>query len=91
MLVTDVLGDGFTGNTCGSDGTVYKVWSKDASRAGVWKLPPRRPPQPRRGPAADGLPNGLAIDPPGHTLYVSDSLKARSGRSRSQGAKPGRG
>lgn len=77
VLVTGVLGDTFTGNTRGSDGTVYfNVWSSDASRAGVWKLPPRGGTASRIAALpADGLPNGLAIDPSGHTLYVADSLK----------------
>jgi hypothetical protein len=76
VLVTGVLGDGFTGNTRGSDGTIYyNVWSKDASRAGVWKLPPGGHPSRVAALPADGLPNGLAIDPAGRTLYVSDSYK----------------
>jgi len=76
VLVTGVLGDAFTGNTRGSDGTIYyNVWSKDASRAGVWKLPPGGHPSRVAALPADGLPNGLAIDRAGHMLYVSDSLK----------------
>ncbi|RPE39142.1 SMP-30/gluconolaconase/LRE-like protein [Streptomyces sp. Ag109_O5-1] len=76
VLVTGVLGDGFTGNTRGSDGTIYyNVWSKDASRAGVWKLPPGGHPSRVAALPADGLPNGLAIDPAERTLYVTDSIK----------------
>ena len=76
VLVTGVLGDGFTGNTRGSDGTVYyNVWSKDASRAGVWKLPVGGHPSRLAALPADGLPNGLAIDSAGRTLYVTDSFK----------------
>jgi sugar lactone lactonase YvrE len=78
VLVTGVLGDTFTGNTRGSDGTVYyNVWSKDASRAGVWKLPLGGRPSRVAALPTDGLPNGLAIDRAGHTLYVSDSFKGR--------------
>ncbi|MGI5429621.1 SMP-30/gluconolactonase/LRE family protein [Streptomyces sp. CA-179760] len=69
-------GDQITGNTRGSDGTVYyNVQSEDASRAGVWKLPPHGHPQRLAALPADGLPNGLAIDPADRTLYAADSLK----------------
>lgn len=77
VLVTGTLGDTFTGNTRGGDGTIYfNVWSSDPSRAGVWKLPAGgHTPYRIAALPADGLPNGLAIDPSGRTLYVSDSLK----------------
>lgn len=77
VLVTGVLGDTFTGNTRGSDGTVYfNVVSADPSRVGVWKLPPGSHTASRIAALpADGLPNGLAIDPSGRTLYIADSIK----------------
>ncbi|WP_326686915.1 hypothetical protein OIE63_06995 [Streptomyces sp. NBC_01795] len=72
-LVTGHLGDQITGNTRGSDGTVYyNVDSDDASRNGTWKLPPHGHPQ-RLAALPDGLPNGLAIDTAGRTLYAADS------------------
>ncbi|MFD0327136.1 SMP-30/gluconolactonase/LRE family protein [Streptacidiphilus monticola] len=40
---------------------------------------------------ADGLPNGIAIDPAGRTLYVSDSYKGTIWAVPVAGAKPGRG
>ncbi|WP_255345497.1 hypothetical protein [Streptomyces chartreusis] len=62
-LVTRQAGDGILGNTRGPDGTLYyNVLSADAARPGVWKLPPGGAPQRK-------FPNGLAIDPSGHTLY----------------------
>ena len=39
--------------------------SDDASRNGTWKLPPDDHPQRLAALPADGLPNGLAIDPAG--------------------------
>jgi hypothetical protein len=74
VLVTGQKGDGITGNTRGHDGTVYyNVWSSDASRNGVWKLPPGGTPHRIAALPAGGVPNGLAIDPAGRTLYVADS------------------
>ncbi|WP_328745976.1 SMP-30/gluconolactonase/LRE family protein [Streptomyces sp. NBC_00285] len=73
-LVGGHLGDQITGNTRGDDGTVYyNVDSDDASRNGTWKLPPHGRPQ-RLAALPDGLPNGLAIDQAGRTLYAADSL-----------------
>lgn len=72
-LVTGHLGDQITGNTRGSDGTVYyNVDSDDAARNGVWKLPAHGRPE-RLAALPDGLPNGLAIDAAGRTLYAADS------------------
>ncbi|GAB2889466.1 hypothetical protein GCM10027074_67270 [Streptomyces deserti] len=77
-LVGGHLGDQITGNTRGSDGTVYyNVASDDASRSGTWKLPPHGRPQRLAALPADGLPNGLAIDPSNRTLYAADSLNGR--------------
>ncbi|MFI1727425.1 hypothetical protein [Streptomyces sp. NPDC020489] len=74
-LVGGYLGDQITGNTRGSDGTVYYNVDSDApSRAGVWELPPRGRPQRLAALPADGLPNGLAIDRAGRTLYAADSI-----------------
>ncbi|WP_050370240.1 SMP-30/gluconolactonase/LRE family protein [Streptomyces acidiscabies] len=76
-LATGHEGDRITGNTRGSDGTVYyNVWSDDASRSGVWKLPVGGGPQRLAALPTDGLPNGLALDPAGRTLYVADSLRS---------------
>ncbi|MFD3580842.1 SMP-30/gluconolactonase/LRE family protein [Streptomyces sp. NPDC058683] len=76
VLVTGQKGDGITGNTRGHDGTIYyNVWSSDASRNGVWKLAPGGTPHRISALPVGGVPNGLAIDPAGRTLYVADSQK----------------
>ncbi|MFJ9738603.1 SMP-30/gluconolactonase/LRE family protein [Streptomyces sp. NPDC101166] len=77
VLATSAKGDGITGNIRGNDGTVYyNVWSSDASRAGVWKLSPGGTPKRLAALPTDGLPNGMALDPSGRTIYVADSLKS---------------
>ncbi|MBE4739586.1 SMP-30/gluconolactonase/LRE family protein [Streptomyces caniscabiei] len=74
-LATGVAGDRITGNTRGSDGTVYyNVQSENASRSGVWKLPVGGSPRRLASLPTDGLPNGLALDAAGRTLYAADSL-----------------
>lgn len=76
VLVTGQKGDGITGNTRGHDGTVYyNVWSSEASRNGVWKLAPGGTPHRIAALPVGGVPNGLAIDSAGRTLYVADSQK----------------
>ncbi|MEU6259749.1 hypothetical protein [Streptomyces sp. NPDC047043] len=76
VIVRGQRGDAFTGLARGRDGTVYyNVYSSDASRAGVWKLSPGGTPGRIAALPADGLPNGLALDPAGRTLYVADSSK----------------
>ncbi|MDX2701338.1 hypothetical protein PV350_00540 [Streptomyces sp. PA03-6a] len=71
------MGDTFSGNTRGADGTVhYDLWWSCPSRAGVWKLAPgSRTARRIAALPADGLPNGRAVDPGGRTLYVADSRK----------------
>ncbi|MER7687270.1 hypothetical protein [Streptomyces sp. NPDC097610] len=77
VLATSAQGDGITGNIRGKDGTVYyNVWSSDAARSGVWKLAPGGTPKRLAALPADGLPNGMALDPSGRTIYVADSLKS---------------
>ncbi|QKZ16117.1 SMP-30/gluconolactonase/LRE family protein [Streptomyces chartreusis] len=77
VLVTGQAGDGILGNTRGPDGTLYfNVLSADASRSGVWALSPNGTPHRIAALPTDGLPNGLAIDPSGETLYVADSRKS---------------
>ncbi|MER6159336.1 hypothetical protein ABT147_27910 [Streptomyces sp. NPDC001868] len=76
VIVAGQQGDAFSGNTRGRDGTIYyNVVSADASRAGVWKLPPGGTPRRIAALPTDGLPNGLALDPAGRTLYAADSTK----------------
>ncbi|WP_405959591.1 hypothetical protein OG235_02835 [Streptomyces sp. NBC_00024] len=77
VIVAGQQGDTFTGNTRDRKGVIYyNVASSDASRAGVWKLPPGGTPRRVAALPTDGLPNGLALDPTGRTLYAADSNKA---------------
>jgi hypothetical protein len=72
------VGEAISGNTRGADGTVYySVWAPgNAARNGVYTLRPDGTPQRIAALPADAGPNGLAIDPAGHTLYIADSFKA---------------
>ncbi|MGI5459628.1 SMP-30/gluconolactonase/LRE family protein [Streptomyces sp. CA-249302] len=77
VLATSAQGDGITGNIRGKDGTVYyNVWSSSAARAGVWKIAPGKSPVRLAALPTDGLPNGMALDASGRTIYVADSLKS---------------
>ncbi|WP_105974301.1 hypothetical protein [Streptomyces geranii] len=76
VLVAGQPGDMITGNTRGHDGSVYyNVSSADATRSGVWKLPPGSSPRRIAALPAGTLPNGLAIDPAGRTLYLAESFQ----------------
>lgn len=77
VLVTGQVGEAISGNTRGSDGTVYySLWAPgNADRNGVYKLLPDGTPQRVAALPADSGPNGLAIDSAGRTLYIADSLK----------------
>jgi sugar lactone lactonase YvrE len=63
----------------GQDGTLYFLYAAgDADLTGVWRLSPHAS-APERIAAlpATSLPNGLALDPRGGTLYVADSTLGR--------------
>lgn len=77
VLATGQVGEAISGNTRGSDGTVYySLWAPgNAARNGVYKLLADGTPQRIAALPADAGPNGLAIDPTGRTLYIADSLK----------------
>ncbi|MEV0480244.1 hypothetical protein AB0I69_06430 [Streptomyces sp. NPDC050508] len=77
VLATGQVGEAISGNTRGSDGTVYySVWAPgNAARNGVYRLLADGTPQRIAALPADAGPNGLAIDPTGRTLYIADSLK----------------
>ncbi|QJT06665.1 hypothetical protein G9272_05790 [Streptomyces asoensis] len=77
VIVAGQQGDTFTGNTRDRNGNIYyNVASSNASRAGIWKLPPGGTPRRIAALPTDGLPNGLALDSTGRTLYAADSNKA---------------
>ncbi|WP_329337478.1 hypothetical protein OG252_19285 [Streptomyces sp. NBC_01352] len=77
VLVTGQVGEAISGNTRGSDGTVYyALWAPgNADRNGVYKLLADGTPQRIAALPADSGPNGLAVDAAGRTLYIADSLK----------------
>lgn len=77
VFVTGQVGEAISGNTRGTDGTVYySVWAPgNAARNGVYTLRADGTPQRIAALPADAGPNGLAIDPAGRTLYIADSLK----------------
>ncbi|WP_371579756.1 SMP-30/gluconolactonase/LRE family protein [Streptomyces sp. NBC_01314] len=77
VLATGQVGEAISGNTRGSDGTVYySVWAPgNAARNGVYKLLPDGTPERIAALAPDSGPNGLAVDAAGRTLYIADSLK----------------
>lgn len=57
------------------DGTLYFLYATGtADLTGVWRLRPGGQPQRIAALPANGLPNGLALDPCSHTLYVTDSV-----------------
>ncbi|KAB1988179.1 SMP-30/gluconolactonase/LRE family protein [Streptomyces triticiradicis] len=57
------------------DGTLYFLYATGtADLTGVWRLRPGGQPQRIAALPANGLPNGLALDPRTHTLYVADSV-----------------
>ncbi|MET8629051.1 hypothetical protein ABZW30_35840 [Kitasatospora sp. NPDC004669] len=57
------------------DGTLYFLYATGTpDLTGVWRLRPGGEPQRIAALPAGGLPNGLALDPCTHTLYVTDSV-----------------
>ncbi|MFF4350371.1 SMP-30/gluconolactonase/LRE family protein [Streptomyces sp. NPDC001530] len=73
---TPVLGFPLTvGIVRAHDGTLYFLYATGTpDLTGVWRLRPGGQPQRIAALPADGLPNGLALDPRTHTLYVTDSV-----------------
>ena len=73
---TPALGFPLTvGITRAQDGTLYFLYATGtADLTGVWRMRPGGVPQRIADLPADGLPNGLALDPRTDTLYVTDSV-----------------
>ena len=64
-----------TGIVRAHDGTLYFLYATGTpDLTGVWRLRPGGRPQRIAALPADGLPNGLALDPRTRTLYVTDSV-----------------
>lgn len=74
---TPVLGFPLTvGIVRAHDGTLYFLYATGTpDLTGVWRLRPGGEPQRIAALPADGLPNGLALDPRTHILYVTDSVR----------------
>ncbi|MFD9462455.1 hypothetical protein [Streptomyces sp. NPDC060027] len=74
---TPVLGFPLTsGIVRAHDGTLYFLYATGTSDlTGVWRLRPGGEPRRIAALPADGLPNGLALDPRTRTLYVADSAR----------------
>ena len=74
---TPLLGKAFVGGIArAEDGTIYVTYATGTpDLTGIWALTPRGG-QPHRIAAlpADGLPNGLALDPRTGLLYATDSV-----------------
>ncbi|MEV6443009.1 hypothetical protein [Amycolatopsis sp. NPDC051716] len=73
---TPALGFPLTvGITRAADGTLYFLYATGTSDlTGVWRLRPGGRPERIASLPANGLPNGLALDPSTGMLYVSDSV-----------------
>jgi len=73
---TPVLGFPLTvGIVRASDGTLYFLYATGtADLTGVWRLRPGGTPQRIAALPANGLPNGLALDPQSGRLFITDSV-----------------
>ncbi|WP_106194088.1 hypothetical protein [Umezawaea tangerina] len=73
---TPVLGFPLTtGIVRAHDGTLYVLYATGtADLTGLWRIRPGCAPERIAGLPANGLPNGLALDPRTGTLYVADSV-----------------
>ncbi|WP_372672432.1 SMP-30/gluconolactonase/LRE family protein [Amycolatopsis kentuckyensis] len=87
---TPVLGFPLTvGITRAADGTLYFLYATGTSDlTGVWRLRPGGRPQRIAALPAEGLPNGLALDPATGTLYVTDSVLGTIWRMPAAGGTP---
>jgi hypothetical protein len=64
-----------TGLVRDAGGTLYFLYATGtADLTGVWRLTPGGTPQRIAALPADGLPNGLALDPRSRSLYATDSV-----------------
>ncbi|MEU0282275.1 hypothetical protein [Streptomyces sp. NPDC006195] len=74
---TPVLGFALTtGIVRTHDGTLYFLYATGTdSLTGLWRLRPGGEPRRIAALPADGLPNGLALDPRTRTFYITDSVR----------------
>lgn len=73
---TPVLGFALTtGIVRTGDGTLYVLYATGtADLTGLWRIRPGHAPRRIAALPADGLPNGLALDPHSKQLYITDSV-----------------
>ncbi|WP_030898412.1 hypothetical protein [Streptomyces sp. NRRL F-5126] len=73
---TPVLGFALTtGIVRTGDGTLYVLYATGtADLTGLWRIRPGHAPRRIAALPADGLPNGLALDPHSRQLYITDSV-----------------
>lgn len=78
-----------TGIVRGSDGTLYVLYATGtADLTGLWRLRPGGRPERIAALPADGLPNGVALDPHTGTLYIADSVRGVVYRVPAAGGAP---
>lgn len=64
-----------TGIVQAPDGSTYVLYATGtADLTGLWRLSPGKAPQRIAALPANGLPNGLALDPQSKQLYITDSV-----------------
>ncbi|MFS8204658.1 hypothetical protein ACLVWQ_39030 [Streptomyces sp. CWNU-52B] len=72
---TPVLGFPLTTGIVHADGATYVLYATGtADLTGLWRLTPGKAPQRITALPANGLPNGLALDPHSERLYITDSV-----------------
>ncbi|MFF0160405.1 hypothetical protein ACFYRY_23175 [Streptomyces sp. NPDC005263] len=86
---TPNLGRAFVGGIArADDGTLYVTYATGtAGLTGVWAVRPGGRPHRIAALPADGLPNGLALDPRAKQLYVTDSVQGVVYRLPARGGK----
>ncbi|WP_066950574.1 SMP-30/gluconolactonase/LRE family protein [Streptomyces lushanensis] len=87
---TPVLGFALTtGIVRAHDGTLYVLYATGTeSLTGLWRLRPGGEPRRIAALPADGLPNGLALEPRTRTLYITDSVLGTIWRVPTTGGTP---
>lgn len=84
---TPVLGFPLTtGLQRGADGSLYTLYATgDPATTGLWRIRPGTPPRRIAALPADGLPNGLVLDPTRRRLFIADSVNGTISRVSTSG------
>jgi hypothetical protein len=78
-----------TGIVRDHDGTLYFLYATGtADLTGVWRLRPGGTPTRIAALPANGLPNGMALEPHSRTLYIADSVLGKIWRVPTTGGTP---